>query len=329
MNPCNHTNGGNLRKACSDNVLVEFTKVCRSFGQKEVLNNISFTLHSGEVLTLVGPNGAGKTTIVRLLLGLLRCHCGDAFVLGNRAWSMPISVRSQIGVLLDHSGLYSNMSGKQNLHYFGELYGLSTKEINIRITRALCWVGFEDDLNKTVSKLSMGNRQKIALARAIMIEPKLLVLDEPTSGLDPLAQRDVREMIQQFAEEKKVALFITSHNMPEVARVANNVMVLKDGKVIALGTPEQLIKEQGYVIEVDLRNNCDSASDVIKLLEQNGEWYRVEQVSSTKLHLYTKKERNTVRLATSILRSKGFAKAFCTQKTVTLEEAYCQLMERK
>lgn len=310
----------------SSDILVKFSEVCRSFDEKEVLHNLSFCLNAGEVLALVGPNGAGKTTTVRLLLGLLRCHSGEINVMGSSSWSMPNPIRSQIGVLLERDGLYGDMTGKQNLLYFGQLNGLSRKKADTCIKGALSRVGFGDDLNKMVDKLSKGNRQKITLARAVMTNPKLLILDEPTSALDPLSQRDVRKMIAQLASEKKTALLVTSHNMEEVAHIADRVLVLKGGENIKFKTPYKLIEEQGFVVEVNLKND-ERSSDVLSLLEEKGTWNKIEKVSATKILVYAKNDEDFAEAIKVILHRNGFTDISCTKRQLTLEESYCLLME--
>ena len=315
----------------SKNTLVKFSEVRRNFDGTEVLHDLSFCLHSGEVLAMVGPNGAGKTTTVRLLLGLLRCHSGEVTVLGSPSWSMSNLIRMHIGVILEYNGLYGNMTAKQNLLYFGQLSGLSKREINTRITKTLSYVGFEDDLNKLVSKLSKGNRQKVAISRALMNKPKLLVLDEPTSGLDPISQRDVRKMIVQLADEKQTALLVTSHNMAEVAFIANKVLILKTGKNIAFGTPDEFIKKCGYVFEVNLKNN-NGLSDAVCILKERVKWNKIEKISATRIQVYTNDEGNDEgnidEKIKSVLLNAGFVDTICTKRYPTLEESYCHLMEK-
>ncbi|MBA7558255.1 Vitamin B12 import ATP-binding protein BtuD [subsurface metagenome] len=246
--------------------------------------------------------------------------------MGCSSWSMSNLIRAQIGVLLEYNGLYGNMTAKQNLLYFGQLSGLSKKEVNACIAKILSQVGFEDDFNKLVNKLSKGNRQKVALARAIMNKPKLLVLDEPTAGLDPVSQRDVRKMLVQLADEKQTALLVTSHNMAEVAFIANKMLILKAGENIAFGTPDEFIKKWGYVVEVNLNNN-DRLSDAVCLLKERAKWNKIEKISATKIQVYTKDTGNIDETLKSILVNEGFADITCTKRYPTLEESYYYLME--
>lgn len=310
-----------------NNTIVEFSNVFKRLGQDEILSDISFVLSKGDSVALIGENGAGKTTIIRMLLGLLRCNDGKITVFGYPAWSLPNSIRSQIGVLLDHDGLNDNISIQHNLYFIGEIHGLSKSEIKSKMKEIFHRIRFDDDPQKLVSMLSKGNRQKIALARALLANPKLIVLDEPTANLDPLAQRDIRKMFQFLVEEKKTAVFLTSHNMSEVTSLNKNVIVLKKGEIVSSGPIDEMVKRQGLVIEIDLKNKEGIYGDLIHYFSHNGHWGRIEKLSSTKVQLFTKSNDNNVENISSILKNFGLDQALIAPRPVTLEEAYCEMME--
>ena len=189
--------------------MVTLENVDRSFQGRPALTDLSFAIGPGEVVVLVGANGAGKTTAVRLLLGLLRPQRGQVLLWGHSAWQLPTHLRGKIGVLLEHHGLPTNLTGIASLRYYGQLAGLTKRQVDARAEDILANLHFGDRIAKPVVQLSKGDRQKVGLARALLANPALLVLDEPTFGFDPLSQRDVRNMLVQLTRKAGTALCLT------------------------------------------------------------------------------------------------------------------------
>jgi ABC-2 type transport system ATP-binding protein len=209
----------------------------RRFGDRLALDDVSFTLEPGEIFALLGPNGAGKTTTLRLLAGLIAPSSGvvtiDRQPMGPR--SAP-RLRARIGFLTEAPGLWDRLTVRQNLLVYARLYGLSTPER--AVDDALDRFEMRDRGNDRAAQLSKGLKQRVALARSLLHDPRIAMLDEPTSGLDPESARDVRDLILRLREQGRTVLLCT-HNLDEVERVADRVAVLNT-RLVAIGTPASL-----------------------------------------------------------------------------------------
>ena len=213
------------------------THLSRRFGDRIALDDVSFTLEAGEIFALLGPNGAGKTTTLRILAGLIAPSSGsvqvDGELMGPR--SAP-RLRAHIGFLTEAPGLWDRLTVRQNLLVYARLYGLSSPERAVET--ALERFEIRDRGDDRAAQLSKGLKQRVALARSILHDPRIAMLDEPTSGLDPESARDVRELILSLRERGRAVLLCT-HNLDEVERVADRVAVLST-RLVAIGTPSSL-----------------------------------------------------------------------------------------
>ncbi|AEM39292.1 ABC transporter-related protein [Pyrolobus fumarii 1A] len=205
------------------------------------LRGVTFTVEKGEVFGLLGPNGAGKTTTVKIISTILLPDDGEARVMGHDVVTEADEVRKLIGVSLSvERGFWYVMSGRENLTYFGLLRGLRGAELQQRIDHVLKLVGLDRVADKPVEEYSLGMKAKLALARALLHDPEVLILDEPTLGLDPTAARRVRELLVMLAKEEGKTIFITTHNMYEAEIICDRVAIIHSGRIIAIGTPHEL-----------------------------------------------------------------------------------------
>jgi ABC-2 type transport system ATP-binding protein len=213
------------------------THLSRRFGDRIALDDVSFTLEAGEIFALLGPNGAGKTTTLRILAGLIAPSSGSVQVDGEPMGprSAP-RLRAHIGFLTEAPGLWDRLTVRQNLLVYARLYGLSSPERAVET--ALERFEIRDRGDDRAAQLSKGLKQRVALARSILHDPRIAMLDEPTSGLDPESARDVRELILSLRERGRAVLLCT-HNLDEVERVADRVAVLST-RLVAIGTPSSL-----------------------------------------------------------------------------------------
>ncbi|QAA76216.1 MAG: Efflux ABC transporter, ATP-binding protein [Candidatus Bipolaricaulis sibiricus] len=223
----------------------------RRFGPRTAVDRLTLDVPEGEILGLLGPNGAGKTTTVRMLACLLSPTSGRAHVAGYDIHEAAQRVRSSVGILTESPGFYKRLSLERNLRYFAELYGVPDPRSAVR--RYLDRLGLWERRGDAVATLSKGLRQRLALARALVHEPKVLFLDEPTSGLDPESARDVRQFIGELASERRTVLLCT-HNLPEAEELCARIAVLRT-RLIALDRPEVLKQRlSGSRVTVGLAN---------------------------------------------------------------------------
>ncbi len=212
----------------------------RSFGKKVVLKGVSFEVEEGEIFGLLGPNGAGKTTTLRIITGILKPHKGDVIVYGKSVKEHPDEVRRMISYLPEESDVYLRLTGYENLKFFAMLYSKSKSEIEEMIERGIKIANLGDAMYRLTKTYSKGMRRRLALARTLMVNPKLAVLDEPTSGLDVYSSIKVRDSIKRFVKETGASVILSSHNMLEVEYLCHRVAFIADGKIIKIGTPAEL-----------------------------------------------------------------------------------------
>lgn len=219
--------------------LVSFDDVCKRFGKQEVLKNINLELKAGLVTGLLGPSGCGKTTLVNLIVGSMVATSGKITVLDKPA--PPRAVRSQMGFMPQSEALYHDLTARENLVFFGSLYGLSGKKLEDAIPRVLGLVHLEDQGKKVVSSFSGGMKRRLSLAIALLHQPRLLVLDEPTIGLDPLHRVELWSSFRQLVDAG-ATLLITTHVMDEAAE-CDHIIMLHEGGIIAQGSAQQIIED--------------------------------------------------------------------------------------
>lgn len=223
-----------------DSLAIETHGLTKTFDGKAAVRDLGITVPAGTVFGFLGPNGAGKTTSIRMLLGLLKPSSGEARVLGRSVTAEPGRVREQVGVLLDHPGLYERLSARANLAFHGDIYHLDPAVRDARIRSLLERFDLWGSRDEPVGSFSKGMKQKLALARALLHEPRLLFLDEPTTGLDPASAVALREGITSLARERNVTVFLTSHNLLEVEKVCGLIGVIRRGELLFSGTSEEL-----------------------------------------------------------------------------------------
>ncbi|MDH3943846.1 MAG: ABC transporter ATP-binding protein [Anaerolineae bacterium] len=216
--------------------LIQTTDLTKSFGEVTAVDGLSISIPPGEIFGLLGPNGAGKTTTLRMLTALIAPTGGEARVAGHTIGADDYHVRKNVGILTESPGLYDRLSAERNLDFFARLY--EVEDIPGQVERYLRMLGLWDRRGDEVGKFSKGMRQKIAIARALLHEPVVLLLDEPTSGLDPEAARTVRHFIGELRAGGR-AILICTHNLDEADRLCDRIAIFKS-RLLALDTPTEL-----------------------------------------------------------------------------------------
>ncbi|MCK5476237.1 MAG: ATP-binding cassette domain-containing protein [Candidatus Pacebacteria bacterium] len=224
--------------------MLSVKNLTKKFKNFKAVDGVSFDVEDGEIFGLLGPNGAGKTTIIRTIATVLAPTQGTAEVLGFDIIKDPEEVRKNIGVLTTDIGIYERFSGRENLRYFGELYGLSKKALEERINELADLLEMQDFIDRRAGKYSTGMKQKLAIARSVIHGPKIIIFDEPTAGLDVLASQTVLEFMRQSQKPGGCVIFST-HQMNDAEKLCKRVVIIHKGKVVANDAVEALKQKVG------------------------------------------------------------------------------------
>jgi len=221
-------------------IVIKTNKLTKRFGDFVAVDEITFDVHKGEIFGFLGANGAGKTTAMRMLCGLSIPTSGEAMVAGFDIFKEPEEVKKNIGYMSQKFSLYEDLTVKENIEFYGGIYGLSNKEIKEKSTELIDKLGLHNEAKKLVSSLPLGWKQKLSFSVAIVHQPKIVFLDEPTGGVDPSMRRQFWDLIYEGAD-KGITIFITTHYLDE-AEYCNRVSIMVDGKIEALDSPAGLRK---------------------------------------------------------------------------------------
>ena len=222
---------------------IEVINLSKSYKTKKAVNNISFKIDENKIVGLLGPNGCGKTTTIGMILGLLKPTSGQVLINGKNIENNKISILHKINFISPYIELPKKLTVKQNLIVYGKLYNI--KNLSERINFLSEKLRLGDLLDKITGELSSGQKNRVSLAKALINDPTVLLLDEPTAALDPETADFIRTFLEKLREEKKISVLLASHNMDEVKRLCNSVMMMKDGNIVDGGTPEDLIEKYG------------------------------------------------------------------------------------
>jgi len=316
---------GNLILAQENHI--ETDNLTKRFGGLVAVDGINLEIPKGSVFGLLGPNGAGKSTTVRLLCTLLKPDRGSASVCGYDVVSEPVRVREITGVLPEEGNHthYETLSAYENLLYFARLYGLEENRAKERIHELLQFMELWERRNDLAGKLSTGNRQRLALCRALIHEPKVLLLDEPTSALDPVAAKRVRKLILDLSAEYGQTFLLNSHNLAEVDRICDHIAIIDEGKILVSGKTDELRnrlrRRQNYrlVIGNEIGAVQDLARDFDFILSVEN------QGNSLILEIENPRENNPV-LLRSLLK-EGIDVIELAEEETTLEDLYLSVIK--
>ena len=302
-------------------VLIETFDLSKSFGDFHAVDGVSLQVEAGEVLALLGPNGAGKTTTIRMLASILTPTRGWAKVAGFDVVKDPVGVRSSIGMLTEHHGLYTRMRAHEYLEFFGQVYGLQIDETSKRIDEILTQLELQEDSTRRLGEFSKGMRQKLALARTMLHDPAILLLDEPTSAMDPSSAKIVRENIFSLRSSKR-AIVVCTHNLNEAEILADRIAIIQDGRIVAHEKPDELKRNilGNPLMEVELAEPLNGAKPAlpaqVKILEYGHNWIRYEVADP--------KQMNPKVI--EMLSESGFYVVTLTRVGMSLEEVYLRVV---
>ncbi len=240
----------------------------RHFGEVVAVDHLTLEVHAGEVFGFLGHNGAGKTTTVRLLNGVLAPTSGTAQVLGLAPMEQGPALRRRTGVLTETPSLDERLTGRENLEIFAALYGVPRREIAARVQELMEVFQLDNRADEKAGDYSKGMKQRLAIARALIHRPELLFLDEPTSGLDPVATRQVHDMITHLSHDEERTVFLCTHNLDEAQKLCDRVAVLEHGRIVAMGTPEELANKIGRTQRLELQVERGDEETALRLLNE-------------------------------------------------------------
>lgn len=302
----------------TDNLTCDFDTV-------RAVDQLTLQVPSGIVFGFLGPNGAGKTTTIRLLLGLLEPSAGSARLLGYDTISQAAEVRARTGALLEHNGLYEQMSAYDNLEFYGRVNHMSPSERQARIRELLTQMELWERRSEPVKKWSRGMKQKLALARVLLHRPALILLDEPTAGLDVPSANAVRSDLEALVASEGVTVFLTTHNMTEAERLCSQIAVIREGQLQAIGHPDELRARSGSAQLVIVGRGFSEAilqalqaiPDVLAVQTQNGH-----------LKINLNAQADTAALVT-LLVNHGAQVQEARRHSASLEEVFLTLVEEE
>lgn len=259
--------------------MIETSDLSKNFGNFVAVNGVNLKIRAGEVLALLGPNGAGKTTTVRMLTSVLRPSRGWARIAGYDVVEHPAQVRASVGVLTEQHGLYGRMPGDDYLDFFGQIYGMDAKTRRKQIDELLARFGLDEDRHRSVAEYSKGMRQKLALARALLHNPPVLLLDEPTSAMDPESARLVRNSIADLRSADR-SIILCTHNLAEAEELADQIAIIRRGKIIAQDTSSNLKQlllgtgEYEMHLATTLNGHLETLLPGVEITSRGPNWFR-------------------------------------------------------
>lgn len=233
---------------------VQTNELTRDFGSVRAVDHLTLKIPRGMVFGFLGPNGSGKTTTIRMLLGLLEPTSGSAKVLGYDVVEEAAEVRARAGALMEYDGLYQRLTAEDNLEFYGRIYNMPRERRKARVRELLQHLGLWERRREMVRDWSRGMRQKLAVARALLHRPPLVLLDEPTSGLDPVAAAALREDLKSLAASEGMTIFLNTHNLVEAEKLCQQVGVIHEGTLLQSGSVESLRNGSKSKLEILGRN---------------------------------------------------------------------------
>lgn len=315
MNPTGHERAARQESAIPP--AIEVVELTKRFGAFRAVDGVSFTVPRGEIFGLLGSNGAGKSTLIRMLCGLLRPTSGSARIEGIDVAAETERARRRIGYMSQKFSLYDDLTVRQNLDFFGGVYGLEGQGLASRQEWALGLAGLGDRADDLVRTLSGGWKQRLALVSALLHEPDVVFLDEPTGGVDPISRREFWSLIDELAQQG-VTVLVTTHYLDE-AEHCHRIALMHAGRVVALGSVSQLKEVFGELTVLEVV--CPRFGEALRMLAPE-EWVVEVAVFGTALHLVVQDANQSIRRVRTLLESHGNTPATVEPIVPSLEDVF-------
>lgn len=305
---------------------IEIHNLTKKFGNIVAVDQLSLRVKKGMTFGFLGPNGAGKTTIIKMLTCLVRPDSGTALIAGHDILKESMAVRNSIGYVAESPGFYKRMTAAETLDYVGQLLDVTINKRKQRIAELLDWVGLTDRKDSYVGTFSRGMKQRLALAQALLAEPKELILDEPTLGMDPMVAKEIRDMIIGLKKDRDVTILISSHILPEVEAICDEVGIINHGKLLVQDSVENLRRTIGGGIRQEIV--LAQPDERVVLTLQKMSCIQDVKVEGQRLTIYiTGKDEMRPQVIEAIIKSGGQILSF-NIKEVSLEEILLRVVEK-
>lgn len=301
-------------------VVLRVKNLTKKFGNRVAVDNISFDVFEGEIFGFLGPNGAGKTTAIKMITGLSKPDSGNVLICGKSIKTQFEKAILNVGGIIENPEMYKNLSGLENLKYFAGLYKNVDKK---RIDEVVEIVGLSDRIKDKVRTYSLGMKQRLGIAQALLHRPKLLILDEPTNGLDPSGVIEMRRFLKKTAIDEGIGIVISSHNLSEMELMCDSIGIINSGRLEKIRAIDQL-KEYNENQQVYLKVNFPNFAG--KLIMSN---FNPEKISIIKDTLTVNISHDKIPEITSLLVSNGIAVYSATAVVKTLEDIFLDTVNRR
>lgn len=297
----------------------------KSFGSKHIIKNVSFDVYAGEILGFLGPNGSGKTTTIKMIMGFLFPDSGDINICGFDVKKDYEKAMNLVGGIVENPEMYKDMTGMQNLHMYGRLHDGVTAE---RIKEVVEIVGMQARANEKIKKYSLGMKQRIGVAQAILHRPRLLILDEPTNGLDPAGIKELRDILKKLAHEENVAVLVSSHMLAEMELMCDRVAIIDNGKILDVKPIEDILhmvaNQETYRFELDF--GCfELAEEVIASAYGNEVINGSEQLENGHIAINVVVDLETIPAINKLLVDNNIAVYAIGRIENSLEDAFIEI----
>lgn len=292
--------------------ILEIKNISKKIGKKQILNDITFEIKEGEIFGFVGPNGAGKTTLIKTILGLYKQDKGQVTIGGHNLEKDFEKAMSKIGAIIENPEMYDYLSGKNNLKIYAKISNINDENY---INQVIKTVKLENRINNKVKTYSLGMRQRLGLAQALISKPKLLILDEPTNGLDPLGIKELRELLKKISKEDNIAVLISSHILSEIELICDKIAIIDNGSLVEIKDLNNKQEQEKLTITLEVRQT-NEANDY---LNKNG---YVSKIENKKLKLELPKEE--IPKVNKLLVENNINVYEIKQKEKTLEEEFIE-----
>jgi ABC-2 type transport system ATP-binding protein len=259
--------------------ILKTTNLTKTFKDRNVVSNVNMNIKKGEIYGFLGPNGAGKTTIMKLITNLVKPTEGEIEIFGEKLTNTSYEVLKRLGTIIEYPVFYDKVTGRDNLELHCEYMGYHNKEA---IDKALDLVDLKDIENKAVKDYSLGMKQRLGIARAILTKPELLILDEPINGLDPIGIKDMRNLLRMLNKEYGMTILISSHILSEIEQIADTIAVINNGRLVEEVSMEEIRGEKSEYIEI-VTKDCSKAAFV---LENNLNITNIRVEENTLIRIY-------------------------------------------